>query len=106
MTDWIPGAIGTHWFTSVREVLKFFVENVRGIFTGVGGGEDGILVWVGVEVLLGPVVETGVGTSVVGPAVTSVWLHPVARMHRQAPARSNLTTNLCPTMLPMLDAAT
>ncbi|MDP9222706.1 MAG: hypothetical protein M3P18_02415 [Actinomycetota bacterium] len=107
MTDWIPAATGTHWFTSVGEALKFFLAKVRGIFTGVGEGDVFAGVGVEVEVLLGPdfVVGTGVGVFVVGPAVTSVRVHAEARRERQAPATSNLTTNRFTGMLPILDAA-
>ncbi|MDP9231146.1 MAG: hypothetical protein M3O73_00085 [Actinomycetota bacterium] len=107
MTDWIPGAIGTHWFTSIGEALKFFVAKVRGIFTGVGDGDVFAGVGVEVEVLPGPdsVVGTGVGVFDVGPAVTSVRVHAEARRHRQAPATSDLTRNRFTGMLPILDAA-
>jgi hypothetical protein len=100
MIDWIPGAIGTHRFTSVMEAPKFFASNVRGIFLG---GDD-VGLGVGVSVV-GTVVGDTEVDSVVGPVVTSVREHPGARAHSDTPATIDVTMSRPPIMRAMLTAA-
>jgi hypothetical protein len=88
--------MGTHWFTSVKEALKFFGSNVRGILLG----GSGLGVEVGPVAAVGPVAPVG-GTAVevspFGVAVTSAPVHPEARAHRHAPT-IDMTTNRFPSM--------
>jgi hypothetical protein len=83
--------MGTHRFTSVSALLKFFGSNEWGILT-FGVGVD---LGVGVDTVgrLGGLVGAVVGFPPLAVVLTFVSVHADARAHRLMPAASDVTRN-------------
>src|SRR5512134_830895 len=95
MIVWIPGAIGTHGFTSIGVRSKFFRSNVRGTFSGgVGVGSEAGSDF-GSFVGLGAVVAGAVGgISTEGAAGASEPEHPERRAQSTTLATIDPTIDL------------